>query len=285
MSLISAALTGVGQFFGRARPVSFPAPVAVKRPTFAPQFLPDLSLNDGSGWLVGTSNTQRIGPTGTVIYTVTYTTDIDVNFTVLYGVWVDYVNSRLYFWGITFTPSCRLAYTTIAAKAMTVRAAAAIPTTTGTSPFMTRLPSGDFVVYAASATTLQKYTIPEATGVPSVVTSVTFGGASVALNPNTLTSNFPNVYWISPDETIAFTMTGAVVTIARGGGVGYYPLALTNYPLAAPGVLGAINHSNGVMSFILASGTGNAIQLPREFPISDFVVTLNKMADALGLPT
>lgn len=302
MGLFDSVSNALSLFYGGVKPLVWPKPLGIKcypggNGSGNAGFIPDLNSADGAGWSLGNlgATLVRIGATGSTVYTVTPAADINAAATQINAVFVDYANSKIYMLASNGGTNLYLAYSTLAAKAMTVRAMTTNPFTGNSVGFALNRSGSDFIVYADTGTigapAMQSATLTESTGAIAAASAFRLGGVAVG---GYVTHN-PCGFYVSADASIVMTIraSGAnqqpLMLLQRGGSFANLPLSVTNYPLVFS-YTGVGSYAHGAIingdAVTLASGINlseNIINFPRHYSRSDFDAFLNRACDYAGI--
>lgn len=296
--IIASVLAALNQYNGGAKPLAWPKPASVKSyPTVGvtnqndTSSVPDLAAADGTIWQITSSQIQRVGPTGTVIYTIVPSVDVNASATQFVGFCVDYAAGRLYMLADNGGTTQWLAYTTLAAKAMTVRASTT-NTMANRPAFIERVSGGDFFVASSNAnqtTPLMEFAaITEASGAISAASPLRTGG----VNPMAGIAGMGGVY-ITQDRSIVMdfrcdsSTLPVFMRLNRGGGYGPLSLGATNYgflPASGGTSMGAVVNGDFVTLLGMTAIGLRWWFMPRHFLRSDFDAFLQRACDFAGLP-
>lgn len=292
--------------------VQWPKPAAIKcysgfiNANSNTQFIPDLTAADGSGWFwqSGATGITRVNGQGTTIYSVGLAGDINAAALTILGVYPDYADGRLYMLCDGGADNFYLAYTTLAAKAMTVRSVGAATFTAAAGSRVGQLRraaqgSGNFTFYCGAASRIEKCTITESTGAMTTPTQLLTGGNSVVALVGVNTAGQLPVWYVSPDEKLVAEIQPTYIRIHRGGAAANLPCGKTSFSSrfldyrrvdVGYEVFGAAIVENGKKCVLFGVEWGAAnnfvrINIPRHYELSEMLTFLNQCADAAGCPT
>ncbi len=282
MGLMGTVLAALNTYNGGVRPLIVPRQLAIKaHPLAATMLYPDLSVLDGSGWSIASGQVQRIGPMGTVIYTIV-PTEINASASIFLGFFPDYATGRLYLLAADASITTWFAFTTLSAKAITVRGTPGTRLLSSSYAFLHKLASGDFGYFASSSSSLiSRCTITEASGATSAGASVTHGGVSVAGAYQFSTTIGNGSFYFSADETVHAGLNVEGLLISRGGRRGIIPQQMVPEFVA---IQYTQIHLNGTSVMVSVANSGYGVCAPRNFARTDFDDFLNACADRIGLP-
>ncbi|MCA3067476.1 MAG: hypothetical protein ING73_11215 [Rhodocyclaceae bacterium] len=282
MSLISAGLSALSQWYGGVKPLVWPTARPYKQNAVVSAyslFMPDTVTNDGSVFRLQNGTVTRIGATGATVYTVN-PTDIDASAGEISGMAIDSANSRLYMlasWGGT---NQRLAFTPLATKSITARTAQAV--THGSRVCFIRAANGvDFLNYTGSGTSIASvHTITESTGAISAATAFTLGGVT----PRISNVGANRHAYVTQDAQIAMQTDGAYFMLNRGGGFSYLPMQTTNYGYGPDlsNTQGCMTSGDGLVT-MFGDGGGEKL-FPKTYVRAEFDAFLHRLCDFAGLP-
>lgn len=299
MSLFDSVFNAINQFHSGVKPLVWPKPLGIKcYPGGAVgnhAFIPDLNSADGAGWSLGNAGATliRIGATGSTVYTVTPNADINAAATQINAVFVDYANSKIYMLASNGGANLYLAYSTLAAKAMTVRSVTTNPFTGNSVVFALNRSGSDFIVYADTGTVaapaMQSATLTESTGAIAAASAFRLGSVAVG----GFSAPSPAGFYVSADASIVMSIRwggsngSPAMNLMRGGSFAHIPLAATNYPVpvtySSVGTHGAVINGDAVSLASAANANEFIINFPRHYSRSDFDAFLNRACDYAGL--
>jgi hypothetical protein len=290
MSLISAALAALSQWNSGIKPPLAPRPYPCKfystESVGSLLHVPDTATNDGSVFRFQGGIITRIGPTGTTIYTIE-PTEIDASATETLAFAIDSVNNRLYVlvqWGAA---NIRLAFTPLASKSLTMRAAQTVTLLGGVGSrlCMNRAPNGvDFVLFMHASSppqATQVHTITESTGAITAASAFTLGGVAPRIN----TVGGQRHGYVTLDQTMMIQIVSSAIWMNRGGGWAIFPWAAAGlgYSNDTGSTQGFMTTGDGIIS-TYGDGGGGEWLFPKTYVRAEFDAWLQRAADFMGLP-